>query len=86
MSTSLTNQKELARVFIEREATWDSESILQLRTDDCTYDILPKALDFPVMHKEETRKFYDQLKPVWQDYKVSLPQLEVSTFLDSKLT
>ncbi len=85
MSTSLTNQKKFAKEFIEREKTWDSEPILALRTDDCTYDILPKGLNFPLMHKEETRGFYDHFKPIWQDYKVRLLQLEVPTFLNLTL-
>ena len=70
MSSALENQKQLAKTFIEVEATWESDKILSLRTEDCLYEIFPKTVGYPVMDSKATKEFYDQLKPLWSNYKV----------------
>ena len=70
MSTALDNQKKLAHQFIETEATWDGDSIIALRSDDCVSYYLPKSLAHPIRNNEEAKGFYAEMKPLWTDYKV----------------
>ncbi len=73
MSSSLDNQKALAKKFIELDATWDGEKIVTIRTDDCTHQLLPESLGHPKRNNKEFKQFYAQFAPIWSNYRVGLP-------------
>lgn len=72
MPSAHKNLKELADAFMSVEATWDIEKIMGIRTADCTHQLLPRSLGHPSRNNEEFKSFYNQLVPLWFNYKVGL--------------